>query len=169
MRIDESELEKRLKINRTKLREQLTFLEQYGVADINLQSNLPKITLLTERMPEGYLTIANSVYTNRKKIEEGKLEAMIRYLTESKCRQEMISVYFDTEGSKCGKCDVCMAEKASNHSFKELLEIVPTLLPANFEAIVNNLNLDRDLTQRVLHSLLLEEKIVSENGQFRLC
>jgi ATP-dependent DNA helicase RecQ len=169
VRIDESELEKRLKINRTKLREQLTFLEQYGVADINLQSNLPKITLLTERMPEGYLTIANSVYTNRKKIEEGKLEAMIRYLTESKCRQEMISVYFDTEGSKCGKCDVCMAEKASNHSFKELLEIVPTLLPANFEAIVNNLNLDRDLTQRVLHSLLLEEKIVSENGQFRLC
>lgn len=169
VRIDESELEKRLKINRTKLRELLTFLEQYGVADINLQSNLPKITLLTERMPEGYLTIANEVYNNRKKIEEDKLEAMIGYLTESRCRQEMISIYFDSEGGKCGKCDVCMAEKGNNHSFKELLEIVPTLLPSKLENIVNELNIDRDLAQRVLHSLLLEEKVVCVDGQFRLC
>ena len=168
VRIDETELAKRLKIQRKKLLELLTYLEQYGVADINLQSNLPKITLLTERLPEGYLRIANEVYSNRKKIEEKKLEAMIDYLTGSACRQEMISIYFDAEGTKCGKCDICTSEQGSNHSFKELLKIIPTLLPGTLENISNQLNIERDLTQRVLHNLLLEEKIVFVDNRFQL-
>ena len=168
VRIDENELEKRLKINRSKLREQLTYLEQYGIIDLSLQSNLPKITFLTERFPEGYLQLANEVYSTRKKIEEGKLEAMIAYLTSVNCRQEMIGLYFDSEPRKCGKCDVCLAEKKSTYSHKELIKLIPTLLPANLSEIVNRLQINQDEAQRALHTLLLEEKIVFSNNQFQV-
>jgi len=168
VRIDESELINRLKITKEKLKELLTYLEKYGVADINFQSNLPKITLLHERLPEGYLQITNSVYLNRKKVEEEKLSAMISYITEGNCRQQMINAYFDTSCEPCGKCDVCVAERGANHSYSELIKIIPEILPASLDHICHQLNIDRPLAQRALHTLLLEETIILDKNEFRL-
>lgn len=166
IRIDEFELSKRLKISKDELTKQLKTLEQYGVADIAFQTNLPQITFLNERLPEGYLTIQSSVYQQRKKIEEDKLDAMITYISTSHCRSEMIGHYFESEMTKCGTCDVCKNEQNSNHTFKELLEIIPSLLPATDDEIMHQLKIEKVLTQQVLHKLILEEKVMLKDGFF---
>lgn len=164
--IDEFELSKRLKISKEEFIKKLKFLEQYGVIDINYQSYLPKITLLIERLPEGHLTIRTDVYTNRKKVEEDKLTSVVNYIKENKCRSQQISHYFNSDSMECGKCDVCIAKKGSNHSYEELLEIIPTILPLSLEEITNKLCIDGDLAQRALRELMLDQRIAFEENKF---
>lgn len=166
IRVDEFELIKRLKITKADLHKHFKMLEQYGVIDIVFQTNLPQITFLTERFPEGYLTLNSSIYKQRKKIEQDKLDALIGYISTSNCRSEMIGKYFESDMEKCGTCDVCKSELKSNHSFKELIELIPTLLPASAAEISEQLNIEGVLTQQVLHKLMLEEEVVQENGVF---
>lgn len=166
VRIDEFELSKRLKISRDELNQQLKTLEQYGVIDIVFQTNLPQITFLAERLPEGYLTIQPSTYAQRKKVELDKLDAMINYISSSNCRSEMIGKYFESEMGKCGTCDACKSEQNSNYTFKELLEVIPTLLPATADEIMHQLKIDKTLTQQVLHKLILEEEVRLSEGVF---
>ncbi len=163
IRIDEAEISKRLKITRAQLTEKLKYLEKYGVADIDFQSNLPQVILLTERLPEGYLKIDNSIYGNRKKIDSEKLSAIIRYLTPAKCRSQQIGEYFESTTKKCGKCDVCLTESTSNHTFDELIQIIPGLLPATIDQLKNELNISKEALQAALHHLILEETITCED------
>ena len=166
--IDEFELSKRLKISKVEFTKKLQFLEQYGVIDINYQSYLPKLTLLIERLPEGHLTIRTDVYANRKKVEEDKLESIVNYIKANKCRSQQISSYFNSKSDVCGKCDVCVANNNSNHSYDELLEIIPTILPLKLNEITNKLGISRDLAQRVIRELMLDEAVIYSEEQFRI-
>lgn len=166
IRIDEPEITKRLKLSKVKLDAQLKELEKYGVIDVQFQTHLPQITFLQERLPDDYLTIQNSIYNQRKKVEKDKLDGLIHYILTNKCRSQMIGAYFDSDVAKCGTCDVCKSETSSNHTFEELLVIIPTILPSSAEKISQQLLIDRDLTQRALHKLLLEEKIRLSEGEF---
>ena len=141
-------------------------MEQYGIIDILFQTNLPQITFLTERFPEGYLTLNISIYKHRKKIEHEKLDSLINFISVSNCRSEMIGQYFESDMSKCGTCDVCKSELKSNHSFKELIQLVPTLLPATANEISEQLDIQSILTQQVLHKLILEEEVMLKDGLF---
>ncbi len=166
--IDEFEFSKRLKISKTELTKKLKFLEQYGVIDINYQSFLPKITLLIERLSESNLTIGPDVYANRKKVEEDKLISVVNYIKANKCRSQQISNYFDSEADLCGKCDVCKSNDDSNHSYDELLEIIPTILPLTLSEISNKLTINQDLAQRVLRELILDQRVVYSEQKFKL-
>lgn len=164
--INENEIIKRLGTNKERLTERLKFLEQYGVIDISFQSQLPTITFLHERLPEGYLRISNERYTQRKEVESAKINAMIHYLTGVQCRSQMISEYFDSEGKKCGKCDICISERNNAYTLKELQEFIPKLLPIDFEDLVVKLQSERTHIQQALHLLILAEKIKLEDGKF---
>lgn len=166
--IDEIELSKRLKINKIELTKKLQFLEQYGVIDINYQSNLPKITLLIERLPEGQLTIRPDVYANRKQVEEEKLTSITNYIKANKCRSIQISSYFGSDSKACEKCDVCRANKNANHSYEELLKIIPSKLPSSLHEIVENLNINEELAQRVLRELILGQHIIYSEHKFKI-
>ena len=166
--INEFELSKQLKISEPELTKKLEFLEQYGVIDINYQSFLPKITLLIERLPEGNLIIKSDVYVNRKKIEEDKLVSVVNYIKANKCRSQQISNYFDSKTELCGKCDVCKSNDDSNHSYDELLEIIPTILPLTLSEISNKLTINQDLAQRVLRELILDQKVFLSEQKFKL-
>jgi ATP-dependent DNA helicase RecQ len=164
--INETELCKRLNIDRKQLIEQFKFLEQYGVIDINYQSHLPKITFLSERLPEGHLKLMPSVYKDRKNNEERKLDSMINYIKHSRCRTEMICDYFDSPNHKCGKCDICLIDANEERTFRELVEMVHELLPSTSIELSKKMSINEELTQLVLHTLLLEEKITLEENRF---
>jgi len=166
--IDEVQIAKRLKLNKSELTKQLKFLEQYGVIDINFQTNLPKITLLTERMPDGYLNLSNDIYLKRKEIEEGKLTAILNYIQSSDCRSQLINAYFDTEVEECGVCDSCLKRSLSNDTDKILQEQLLKILPSDKERITNELNTNIERTERLLRTLQLQELIVFDNGVFLL-
>ena len=164
--INEKELCKQLNIDRKELVEQFKFMEQYGVIDINYQSHLPKITFLTERLPEGHLKLLPSVHKDRKGHELSKLDSVINYIKQPRCRTEMICDYFDSPSQKCGICDICLIDADGERSFQELLNMVHELLPSTSSELSKKMAIDEKLTQLVLHTLLLEEKITLEHDRF---
>lgn len=164
--IHESELAKKLTISTKELTKKLEYLEQYGVIDINFRTSLPKISLLHERLPDDYLNLTFSVYEQRRKLENEKLEAMVNYIRSNKCRTRLISNYFGSEAKNCGNCDYCRESATSNHSFEELLVLIPTLLPASLNTLVNTLSVKKESIMRVLRHLMLEEAIRYEDGEY---
>ena len=169
--INETEFAKRLKVSRKELTKQLLFLEEYGVADINFQTNLPKIILTGERLPDSMLFIPPSAYLNRKAIEEEKLNAMIHFITSSNCRSQLIIDYFnekEIESLKCGKCDSCITLEQTKHNFKDLIEIAKKILPGNFNEIKSKLNISKEILTKVLHHLILEEEVKFEAGIYSI-
>ena len=112
--------------------------------------------------------LSNESYLQRQQIELNKMNSMIDYLNSANCRQITINTYFNSECVKCGECDNCRSEEHSDYSTKELLEIIPTLLPSNTEKISEKLNIDKHTAERAIHKLLLEEQIRLENDTFIL-
>lgn len=164
--IHESELAKRLSVSNAELTRQLEHLEQYGVIDINFRTSLPKISLLHERLPDNYLKLEFSVYEQRRNLENSKLESMIEYIRSSDCRTRLISNYFGGEVENCGNCDRCREEANSNHSFEELIQLIPTLLPATMDSLVNRLSIKKEMIMRAIRQLMLEEKIRFEESNY---
>ena len=164
--IHESELAKKLSVTIDELIRQLKYLEQYGVIDINFRTSLPKISLLHERLPDNYLKFDFAVYEQRRDLENSKLQSMIEYIQTPICRTRFIAQYFGSDVDKCGTCDRCREEANSNHSFEELLELIPTLLPASLDSLVNQLSIKKEMIMRAIRQLMLEETIRFGQGEY---
>lgn len=126
--INESKIGKLLKKTVPQVKKELKYLESQGLIDITWQSELPQVTLLHERLPEGYMRIDQKVYQTRKEVAYKKLNSLINFIQEPKCRSILLLKYFGQEGEKCGKCDVCLAEKRSEYATDELKNIIIDLL-----------------------------------------
>lgn len=166
--IHESELAKRLGVSSKELTRQLEYLEQYGVIDVNFRTSLPKITLLHERLPDNYLKLDVHVYENRRNLEISKLNSMIEYVRSNKCRMSIISMYFGGDDENCGNCDFCREQSKGNYTFEELLELIPTLLPASLDVLVNRLDVSKEMLMRTLRHLMLEEEIRFSDGEYHV-
>jgi ATP-dependent DNA helicase RecQ len=106
--LNEEEFCKRLNIGIKELNEQLKFMEKWGIIDLILKSDSPRITFLRPRMPYDYLEIKPEVYFHRKKIAGEKLDAVMHYLTSTDCRSKMLISYFGIDSGECGRCDNCI-------------------------------------------------------------
>ena len=166
--INEAEISKRLKISRSELIKQLEYTVQYGVTDVNFQTNIPKLTFIQARLTASNLTISSEVYFNRKKVEQEKLNAILGYITKSNCRSKTISEYFSNSGKSCGTCDFCLDKENSTYSFQELTELIPKELPSTALQLSKKLNTTLDITARALHHLILEEKICLVEHKYQL-
>ena len=154
--IHEGELAKRLKVSSKQFREQLEYLEQYGVIDINYQSTLPLVTYLHERMPDTNLSIQHTIYNGRKAIEENKLASIINYISTDKCRSKTISAYFGDESEDCGVCDVCSKRKGAD---KDIVSEILNCLPAGMNDLLNKLTYPQEEIERIIREMMLEEVI----------
>ena len=166
--INEAEISKLLKISRSELIKQLEYTVQYGVTDVNFQTNIPKLTFIQARLTASNLTISSEVYFNRKKVEQEKLNAILGYITKSNCRSKTISEYFSNSGKSCGICDFCLDKENSTYSFQELTELIPKELPSTALQLSKKLNTTLDITARALHHLILEEKICLVEHKYQL-
>lgn len=90
----------------------LQFMNDRGVADYNERTDLPRITFLLGRTTKKHLRFPPQAYALRKKAEEERCRAMIRYFTSDRCRSMQLLEYFGEHNSgACGKCDVCRENK----------------------------------------------------------
>jgi len=163
--IHEDELMKRLKISKKQLQEHLEYLEQYGVADVNFQSNLPLVTYLHERLPDTHLTIHNEIYEGRKKVEEEKLASILSYVTTTECRARMISQYFGDSVEDCGVCDNC--KERLNAGKNELASQIIESLPANLNELVEKLDYSAEKLNSAIRELMLEEVIIYSDQVYK--
>lgn len=168
--INEKELSQRLLIGESDIKKQLKELETYGIVDIVWATDLPTVTLLHERLPDDYLSIAPEIYTTRKYHATEKLNAAIHYLTDSVCRSVLLLNYFGQHGEPCGNCDNCEKRREASMDMASLkIKLLNYLCEEHSkEDCINHLSLSPSLVESLLRELLLEEYIFSDQkGMFK--
>jgi ATP-dependent DNA helicase RecQ len=161
--LHEGTLAKRLNITEKKLREQLERLEQYGVVDVQFQSNLPKVTFLRERIADTQLELLPAVYIQRKAREESKLNALIDFVQSDECRSKLISNYFGIDGHDCGICDNCLRQEFDS---KSLHTVIKSKLPSTFAQLESEIPASMELLQTAIRALMHDEVIYYEEGTY---
>jgi ATP-dependent DNA helicase RecQ len=161
IRIQETTISKRLKISSSELRKKLEALEQYGVIDVEFQSNLPKITFLRERVDEQQLTLKPEVYLKQKEREALKLDAMIDFVHSSKCRSVFISNYFGEEASPCGTCDNCLKQDWDDIMIQTEIK---ALLPSSLSDLQERIPVNQIEIENNIRTLMKSEQIYYEKG-----
>lgn len=108
--IHERNLATKLDTSRDRITGLLRELEKMEVIDYLPADDMPKVTYLLPRQPNGALRIKSSTYDDRKKIAQSNIRSVWNYLTNGAlCRSIQLMAYFGEETDrKCGKCDVCI-------------------------------------------------------------
>ncbi|GAB5418643.1 MAG: ATP-dependent DNA helicase RecQ [Crocinitomicaceae bacterium] len=161
--LHQGKLAQRLNITEKKLQEQLERLEQYGVIDVQFQSNLPKVTFLQERIADSQLELAPSVYLHRKEREEAKLQSLMDFVQSDECRSKLISQYFGDEGHDCGICDNCLRQEFDS---KYLHGVILAKLPCTFAYLETEIPASKELLQKAIRALMHDEVIYYEEGTY---
>jgi ATP-dependent DNA helicase RecQ len=111
--INETQLSTFISIKKEKLVTFLNDIQRMGIIDYTPQKEKPQIMFLQNRVNASDLFINEKNLLKRKEAFEKRLHAMIRFIeNKSRCRSEMIAVYFnDRQLKRCGICDNCLSDK----------------------------------------------------------
>lgn len=167
--LDEEEFCKRLNIGVKELTEQLLYLEKYGIIDLSLRSESPRVTFLRPRMPYDYLEIRPEVYLFRKQVAEEKLEYVKQYLQTTTCRAQLIIRYFGLNSDPCGRCDNCVKNSNAYKDLdleSEMLHIISEGPVSNYD-IISKFPHDESV-KNVLRKLVNEEKIHFDGENYQI-
>jgi ATP-dependent DNA helicase RecQ len=112
VRLDDYKLAGFLRVPVDKLLTQLTFLHQEKVIDYIPRNDKPQLTMLRERAALDNLNISDAMYEFRRKRHEEKMYAALAYAETEVCRSLQLIRYFGEKTTrKCGKCDICIAQR----------------------------------------------------------
>ncbi|MEY4289236.1 MAG: hypothetical protein RLZZ30_1324 [Bacteroidota bacterium] len=165
--IHEDEICKRLKINFERLTQQLEFMQLHGIIDLNLRSNLPTVTYLTERLPDSYVNLKPEIYKDRRDVAIAKAEAMLQFCLSDECRTQQVIRYFGQTSEPCGTCDVCQRNKIPKDSIQsELIHLLER--PQSSRELSDALRIPENEIKEILRVLLSQEIILTIDGKFYL-
>jgi ATP-dependent DNA helicase RecQ len=117
IQIREGDLARNLNTSSTGVKDALLKLKELGVVDYTPHTDEPKLTFLTGRLREEEIRLASEIYSERKKHEKDRAEAMKHYLQADVCRSVLLLSYFgEKENRPCGMCDVCRNPKTEHGS-----------------------------------------------------
>ena len=161
--ISEKKIVEKLKISLQEVQNQLKFLEQNGIIDINWSNSLPKVTFLHERLPNDYIRLTPEVYQLRKERAIHRWEKAKDYLLLPHCREQFMLAYFGQDSVPCGKCDYCKSTSLVSLSKKLVVESIIKLLSEksySLQMLYDELNtISPHSIDEAIHHLTLEELI----------
>ncbi len=130
VKINESELSKRLSIKREDTITYLNRLNKEEIISYLPQKNLPQITYTQQRVDVKQLVINKENLANRKRKMQDRVESVLSYCTNSNvCRNIQLLEYFGEQNAKkCQHCDVCIAERKKDFTEETYLEIKENIL-----------------------------------------
>ncbi len=122
--VNEKNIARLAKLTPEAVKEQLKQLQAFGIIEYLAQKETPQLYFLLNRAPAQHLHINNEAYLQRKKQYAERVEVMLNYLDLKTCRSQYIAKYFGEEHpKKCGVCDNCLNEKATQLSETEFRSI----------------------------------------------
>jgi superfamily II DNA helicase RecQ len=146
---------------------QLEQLQRYDLATIEWGSTHPQVTFLLPRPPSKELTLKPEIYKERKQLAMNRLNKMMDFLATDCCRMHVIQDYFNQTKKNCGLCDRCLSKRTELGFYEsEIGKLLET--PKTFNELLTQLTIDAEILQSILRKWLLEEKIATENGRFRI-
>jgi ATP-dependent DNA helicase RecQ len=132
------------------------------------QTEMPRITFLSERIDAKYILISPENLKKRKEKSEERMHAMIHYATsKTKCRSQMLLSYFgETDSYRCGICDICLERnklELSNLEFESVSEQIKKNLSSHsltlIEIVDSVKNSSIDKTIKVVQWLIDNGKL----------
>ncbi len=142
--IDESLLAARTGKTRSEVVEMLIALSRMHLLRYIPQKKTPFIVFTTSREDTQFVSIPRTVYEERKKRFEKRINAMIEYVEQTDvCRSRMLLIYFGEKNPKeCGICDVCLKKNEtglSHYEFHRLEAQIKESLQQEQPRRINNL------------------------------
>ncbi len=168
VRIEESDISKKLGIPEDKVRDWLRKLQKYELIDYIERKKGTVITYLTNRLDFKDVELSREVYSFRKKRMQYRIEQMLNYAySQNKCRSQLLLMYFgDKNPYRCGKCDVCTERNEldiSAYDFdmivKDLKELISEQSLAMDEILEKHTH-QKEKVKRVIQWLVEHGKIV---------
>lgn len=175
--INEFQIAKNSKRDKKQVIKILERLKELEVLDYQAQNNLPRITFNKARLEQKSLIISKKNYSDRKKVAQNKLDAILNYIhSDQACRSQLLLAYFGEKSSSlCGMCDYCLNRKKEDlddKTFSEISNKIFALLQGKPQLLPELLNqLDQypeAMIISVITELSAENKIMQKAGKLSL-
>lgn len=177
VKISESDMARRGKIDRSRVTDLLQKLQQQEVLSYLSQTNLPQVIFIMPRQDAKTLHISKEHLAGRKTIALKRMEAVIDYVTSRhKCRSQTLLAYFgETDAYRCGVCDVCLERnklELTDLDFDSIFRQVQLLLgvqPMPLDKLVDGIQgYKEDRSIKVIQWLLDNGKL-QYNDEQKIC
>ncbi|GAB2954904.1 RecQ family ATP-dependent DNA helicase [Hymenobacter coalescens] len=110
--ISEGQLSQTLRWSTVDVRKTLEFLHKSGIVQYQPRHDSPQAMFTTPRLDAGRLPLDVKGLETARERDLQKTEAVIRYASARRCRQQLLLEYFgELDSAACGICDHCLAEK----------------------------------------------------------
>ncbi len=128
VRIDESQIARKLEISNTDLVKMLQGLETQNTIALRLRTEKPCVILEDDRVVKDHLRINMKKFDLLRAVAEKQLLAVQEYLKSNQCRQQFILNYLDEQDSnKCKVCDICLGSEEVDIVWEEELELIESV------------------------------------------
>ena len=171
--IKESELAKRLGINRTEVVKTLGKLDSLQIIIYNEQTDKPHLIFIKPRVDTQHLLIDRRYHADRYQVHKTQVEAVLHYAESHKCRSQLLLNYFnETHAEVCGVCDVCLENKKDGKKDALTDEIIKDLLnelsknPLHLNALVDSIHKGSDKEKLGVIRMLLDAGTIKANGEY---
>lgn len=160
--IDQDTVISKLQLTFNSMIKGMEVLQNEGLLKYHVQVNNPQVYLSEARMNK--IPVTKTDAERFRKIQLDKLEKIIGYAQTSQCRSHYIRKYFGERKvpSKCGFCDVCLAQKSDSTIKSTDIKTVLNALksgPLKLESIAEAGKLSIQTTQNVIKWLSAQRKI----------
>lgn len=134
VRIREFDIARRTNLSVQQVSEAMQQLNDYGAISYQPQSDKPQVTYLKPRQTSANLWIDRQYLDTRKAVYRKKMDAMLAYVNNIKCRSiQLLSYFNEINAPKCGTCDVCLRERREQNANEihqqiadEIIELIST-------------------------------------------
>lgn len=171
--IKESDLAKRLGINRTEVVKTLGKLHSLQIIIYNEQTDKPHLIFTKPRVDTQHLLIDRRYHADRYQVHKTQIEAVLNYAGSHKCRSQLLLNYFnEAHAEVCGVCDVCLENKKAGKKDALTDEIIKDLLnelsknPLHLNALVESIHKGSDKEKLGVIRMLLDAGTIKANGEY---
>ena len=171
--VKETDLGKRLGINRMEVVKILDKLHSVQVINYIPQTDIPHLTFIKPRVNTQHLLIDRKYLADRFQVYKSQIESVINYAEDFQCRSQQLLSYFDEiNAPECGVCDICLENKRKKRQesitdeiIKELLDVL-SKYPMLLNDLVNSIKNGNEKEKLKVIRMLLDAGTIKANGEY---
>jgi len=176
VKINESDVAKRINISRDIVIKQLDYLSKTGILDYQASNEKSHVFFPVERVNALNLIIDQKALEKRKSILENKIRSILNYAFKiNGCRSKALLGYFGEKlAEKCGHCDYCLKVHhtgISDDEYQKVSNIVQNLLNVDswhIDKVIETLKAYRKEHVVKIIRWMIDDKIISINKDDQL-
>jgi ATP-dependent DNA helicase RecQ len=151
----EKDLAFSVKTDELQLKQQLLALNNLGIIQYQPKTDLPKLTMLFNRMYKDSLYFDLDFYNQRKTLHINRIEQICNYIVDTKtCRSQFIAIYFAAPIEQvCKICDNCLNSVQVTVSTKDFEVIKAAIFELIGKTTVTPTQLCENLKQFKKHQI----------------